>query len=276
MRNLLLFLEKYNGFVLFIFTELLATLMIIQESNYHKVAFLNSASTVSGKIYSIYDDVAGYFKLKSANEKLAEENAYLRSQLETSMYDDRFQVDIVRSQKYEQLYTYIPAKIISNSINKVNNYITIDKGTKHNISEGMGVIGTDGIVGIVVSSSKHYSSIMSVLHKSMKISALVRKNGYFGTLTWHGQKPDLFALNDIPKHTSLSIGDTITTSGYSSIFPEGIIIGTIESFEVIKGSNFYSINVKSAINFNNIRYVYVVNHLQKGELSNIEQNTINE
>ena len=162
-------------------------------------------------------------------------------------------------------YTYVPSKVVNNSVNRRNNYLTISKGILQGIESEMGVISSEGIVGMVKDVSKNYASVMSILHKNSSISAMISENGYYGSVVWDGKDAKVVQLNDIPSHVQLKEGMLVETSGYSAMFPKGIKVGEIESFDIGSGDNFYSINVRLSTNLSNVSVVNVVNNLMKME-----------
>jgi len=271
MRNLFSFLLRHNAFILFIFLEIISVVLIIQNNNYHQSAFINSSNAVSGKIFSVYSGLMEYLKLRDENRQLANENAELRNQLRSSFYNNSFQQVGVTDSSYRQMYTYIPAKVVYITTNKINNYITIDKGSLAGVKPKMAVIGTDGIVGIVKDVSENFSSVISLLHKDFRISARVGTGGNLGSLSWDGKNPEFAQLNEIPKQIKITVGDKVYTSGSSLKFPENILIGTIAKFSSSTADNFYDIEVKLSTNFRGLSYVYVVNNLMKDELEKLEK-----
>ena len=174
---------------------------------------------------------------------------------------------------YMQLYNYREAKIVSSTVNKRNNYAIINRGASHGIKKDMGVISSNGVLGIVKETSSHFATVMTVLHSRTQVSTRFQKNAYFGILTWQGYDPEHATLNDIPSHVQLKEGDTLITRGASGIFPEGTLVGTIESWEEVPSTNFYEINVKLSTNFRNTEYVYVIDNLRKGEFMQLLENT---
>jgi len=276
MRNLILFFIKYHAFFLFILLELICFALLIQNNNFHRSSFINSSNKAIGSIYETYNTLTEYLHLKKVNESFAEENAQLRSRLNKILLNNHTKTLSVVDSTLGQSYTYIAAKIISNSTNKVNNYLTLNRGKRHGIDKGMGVICAKGVVGIVKDVSNNYASVMSLLHSNIKISSKLSKSNYFGSIIWNLYDPHSASLKDIPKHVELKQGDPIVTSGYSSFFPENIPIGIIESFKQIEGSNFYNIKVSIATNFENLGYVYVVNALMKHEKQQLETQNEND
>ncbi len=274
MQSLLSFIGRFYGFFLFVFLEVLCVLILINNSNFHRASFFSSSNSIIGDFYNFSTNVRDYFNLKYANESLAEENAKLKAALNDAQYHNRYEVYTRKNLEYEQLYTYIPAKIINNSVNKLNNYIVLNKGKLQNITSEMGVISENGIIGIVISSSQHYSSVMSILHKDIRLSAKLKSSNLFGSISWKGKDPAIVNLDDIPQHVIVKKGDTIVTSGFSAIFPADITIGFIANYTKQPGTNFYNIEVKLATNMQQAKYVYIVNHLMKEEINSIQEDDI--
>jgi rod shape-determining protein MreC len=204
-----------------------------------------------------------YIKLKATNKNLANENARLRSLLPDAYYESGILKNTVSDTIKHQQYSFIVSKVINNSMTRRNNYLTLDKGSLQGIKPEMGVITSQGVVGIVKNVSTHYSTVMSMLHKDIRISARFKNNNYFGSLAWEGTDPTLAVLKDIAKHVSFKAGDTVVTTTYSAVFPENILIGTVASFDIKPGENFYNIQIKLSTNFSNLTYVYIVNNVLK-------------
>ena len=271
MRNLFAFIWKYYFVFLFILLEIIASFLIVQNNSFHKASFLNSSNVISASIFNTTNNISGYLGLRSTNELLAVENEKLHAQSILSFAKFYTNLWRINDTIYEQQYTYLSARVINNSIYKRNNYLTLNKGNRHGIKQEMAVISSNGIVGIVKDVSGNFSSVLSVLHKNSKISAKIKKNGYFGSLVWDGADFKICTLSDIPNHVKISKGDAIVTSKYSAIFPEGISIGNIVDFKINPGDNFYTISVKLSTDFSNLSYVYVVNNLMKGEQITLEE-----
>lgn len=243
--------------------------LLVENSYYQRAGIISSSNKITGAIYATKQGVSDYLALKSTNEELAIQNANLYSKSPESFFKLNDSIFSINDTIYRQQYKYIAAKVINNSVNKRSNYLTLDKGSDQGILPEMGVIMNNGIVGIVKQVSKNFSSVLSVLHKSTRISAKLKKNDYFGSLTWDGNSNDFGTLNDIPKHVQLVKGDTIVTSAYSAIFPQGVMIGTIDDFEIY-GDNFYNIKVKFSTDFYSLTYVYVIHNILKEEQHNLE------
>ncbi|REJ85305.1 MAG: rod shape-determining protein MreC [Bacteroidetes bacterium] len=272
MRNLFLFLWRYNFFIFFLLLEVLCGYLIIRNKSFQRSSFVNSASQVSARVNSSISGITEYINLKNANEALARENAGLKS-----LYPDVYYVDsalkrLANDTIYKQQYTFITARVINNSVNRRNNYLTLSRGEKHGVAQEMGVITSDGIVGIVKDVSEHYSSVMSILHKDSRISARIKKSGYIGSFVWGGYDPFKGELKDIAKHVKVMPGDTIVTSAFSAIFPEGIMIGTVNEVNTETGSNFQEISVNLSVNYGSLRHVYIVQNNMRAEQINLEEN----
>lgn len=276
MKNLINFLIRSWFFILFLFLQIGALVLLFSNNNYHSTAYFNSANAVSGKVYETQSEITDYFTLKSANSQLAEENARLRSELPVAyeITDKKYfeKNDTILAQKY----FFTNAKVINNSTDKRNNYITLNKGSLQGIKPQMGVISPNGIVGVVKDVSTNYSTVLSFLHKAVKVSAKISKNGYFGSLVWEGGNPDFGYLRDVPSYVKLQKGDTIVTTSYSDIFPEGIMVGTIEALEGKPNDPFHSIKIKLSTNFHTLSYVYVIKDITRAERDSLEEGTIND
>ena len=276
MRNLIIFFWKNNFFFLFLLLEVFSFYLIISNNRFHNTGFFNSSNFVTGNVYRIYDDVTGYINLKNSNELLAMENAKLLSQAQNAFIDTRTYISQVTDSVYKQKYTYREAKVISNSINRRNNFITLDKGRNHGIEPLMGVIAPDGVVGIVKDVSDNFCSVLSLLNKNTTISSKLKKSGYLGSVTWEGGNSTVAELSDIPKHARVNTGDTVITSGASTIFPENIMVGVIDEIKLEDGDNFYKIKLILSTDFGKLSYVYIVNNLLKTEQNTLEEKTQND
>jgi rod shape-determining protein MreC len=271
MRNLFLFLWKYNFFIFFLLIETWCGYLIIQNNNFQRASFINSTNAVAAKINSIISSVTEYINLRATNDALSRENAALKTLLPDVFYVDSALKHVNRDTILKQEYTYVTAKVINNSVNRRNNYLTLNKGSIQGIQPEMGVICSDGIVGIVKDVSEHYSSVISFLHKDSRISARLGKTGYLGSMVWEGYDETHGKLNDIAKHVKVVKGDTVYTASFSTIFPEGIVVGVVESVNSSGGNNFQDILVRLSTPFGKLSYVYVIGNLLKGEQKALEE-----
>ncbi|MEY4110241.1 MAG: hypothetical protein RLZZ46_596, partial [Bacteroidota bacterium] len=222
MRNLLIFLWRHLNLILFIIIEILCLALIINNNSFQRSSAISSANQIAGSFYSTVNTVEGYFNLRETNMLLAEENARLHS-ISPSAYAKYINRKIfVDDTVYKQQYEYVFANAINNSVGLRNNYLTLDKGSLHGIKPEMAVITASGIVGITKDVSPHFSSVLSVLNKDARISARIKKNGFFGSLFWDGTDYRFGTLTDIPTHAGIKKGDTIVTNAYSAIFPDNV------------------------------------------------------
>ena len=274
MRNLINFLNKYSFFLFFLFLEVIAFSLIVQNNQFQRASFINSANSLSGGVYESFNQATEYFSLKKENQRLSSENAKLREN-QLSSYAEVFGDNVVVNDTiYGRKYHYMSAKVINNSVNTQNNYLTLNKGSLNGIEAGMGVIGSDGVVGIVKNVSSNYSVVLSILHSQTSISGRLKNSSYFGSVKWDGRNYQTGKFTDIPNHVNLRLGDTIVTSGFSSIFPPMIPIATVLDFEPIEGENFYDIDVRYMNDMKSISYVYIVKNLHRQEIEELEESIL--
>ncbi|MBE9467280.1 MAG: rod shape-determining protein MreC [Bacteroidetes bacterium] len=276
MRALINFFLKHYYFLLFLAFELFSVFLVIENNNYQKSSFLNSANFISGNIYNGLSNFNSYINLYELNEKLSSENTQLYNSLKTTYKSNKISLLEIYDSTYFQQYVTTSAHVINNSVNRQNNYLTIDKGENQGVYQEMAVTSPTGIVGIVKNASNNFASVISILNTNVHISAMIKKNEYFGSLIWDGKNYKEITLKDIPNHVNINIGDTIITSGYSSIFPKGKLIGVISDFEHEKGGNFYLITVKLSTDFKKLSYVYVIGNLLKQEQKDLEKTSEND
>ena len=218
MRNLLFFISKYYVFFLFFSLEVVSFVILYRFNNYQKASFVNYTTGVTSSFYTTISNTEQYFNLRRVNDSLQMENAKLHSQLITSYYQNNFTPKLVNDTTYKQQYEFIAASVVNNSVTKRNNYLTLNRGRMHGVMPEMGVISETGIVGIVMSVSDHYCTVLSLLNNNCKISAKIKKNGAFGSLVWDGSDPRFARLLDVNKHVPVAANDEIITSNYSTFF----------------------------------------------------------
>jgi len=276
MRSLFRFLLRNYFLMMFLALEAFSLVMIVSFNNYQRVSFFNSSNNFVGAVYGRFSSFDDYFSLSRTNERLAAENASLRKQLQRRiMLQDKYPVnrpDTVAAPSY----IFTSAKVINNSVNKQFNYITLNKGSRQGIKPDMGIIDADGVVGVITNVSPNYSTGLSLLNKRLSIPAKITKNNYFGSLVWDGEHYNTADLKEIPFHIIVNVGDTVVTSGYSTVFPDGIMIGTIKKFDVESGTNFYNIKVELSTNFKTVKFVEVVQNTKRDELIKVESNNVGE
>lgn len=243
--------------------------MVVQFNKEQNQIFFYSYNQVIGSVNNWYNGWLDYLHLDKAVQELREENAKLRTQLETYGFSDEVNLDTVNFDSAQ--FIYIGADIINKTILGNNNNLTIDKGKKDGVERNMGVVSPRGIVGIVTNVTEEYAGVMTILHQESRISASIKRTGYFGSLVWDGKNPTKGALETLPRHASIQYGDTIQTSGYSNIFPPGIMIGTVEHFELEEGANNYTVRVELANDISNLQQVYVIQNKKSGQLQELSE-----
>ena len=260
MRNLLIFITKYNAFFLFLIFEVTSLIIYINYNSFQKATFINSSNNFTGNLYARVNQFYDYLSLRDVNDSLASENARLRNQLKSSMYTDTLSKHKVTDTIYKQQYEFIEAKVIDNSVNRSNNYLTINRGSRQGIAKGMGVICNLGVVGKVVYVSDHFSLVQSLLHKDSQFSAMLEKNKEIGYIEWGDDlDPHKGVLKDVSNNAMPKIGEAVVTSGYS-LFPEGIPIGKISSLHTRGGGFSLNMEVRLSVDFSKLEYVDVVNN----------------
>jgi len=242
--------------------EIIALGMLLQSHYYQASRFASSSATLSGELLERVNNFEEYFSLKKINTLLATENAHLKTM--------HFSVSNDSNEQQANQYKYISAKVIKNSYNKRNNYLTLNKGKLHGLENGMGVCTSEGVVGIIRDVSEKFATVMSMLNKKTVISTRFSKSNHFGELHWDGKSPDFAQLQSIEKYVPISVGDSLITNSYSSIFPDGITIGTVNRFERKNSENFYTIEVDLSVDYRNLTYVYVIKNTEKEERKTIE------
>lgn len=253
--------------------ELVCFILIVRYNQNQRTIFLHSANLFAGALLDRYDAATGYFNLREVNDSLALANArYLeRISPEGQKAESQTVADSL-----ESLFDVIPARVINNSISQNHNYLTLNKGSRDGIRPHSGVITDKGLVGIVRDVSPGFARVMSLLHRQTRISAAIQRSGYFGSLVWRRNDPSFMSLEDVPKHADIKLGDTVVTSGYSAIFPEGILIGVIDDYELESGSNAYKILVHLNEDLSRLDYVYVTRYRAQEELLELEERVENE
>ncbi len=312
MRSLLRFLVRNYFLLLFLVLEIISLTLVINYNNYQNVKFFNSSTKVVARIYETFNAASEYFRLHQINSELAAENTRLKNKLQQMMHPevppkmnsfaegrvtndsmmvpvDTLSADslhasspikkpepVVLIDSINVRYRFIPAEVVNNSVNRQNNYITLNKGRKDGIKPEMGIVGPNGVVGIITNVSEHYATGPTILNRRWRVSAKIKNSNYFGSLVWDGLNYRIAQLNEIPYHVELAVGDTIVTSGYSSIFPAGIMIGRIEKFDIGSGDNFYEIDVRLSTNFMTLTYVEVIQDKDANEIKNLIRNNLDD
>ena len=265
MKNLIDFFTRYNYWFLFLLLEVISFVLLFQFNSYQGSVWFTSANIVSGKMYEISSKVESFFELSQVNEQLTQRNIYLEQQVKglqeklTSATQDS---SYLRNNQYQYLagYKLIPAKVVSNSVDKYNNLITIDKGAADGVKKDMGVACGNGVVGIVFMTSEHYSIVIPVLNSQSNISCTIKGRGYFGYLHWKGGDASMAYVDDVPRHARFKLYDTIVTSGYSSVFPPGMLVGKVRHVYNSPDGVSYRLKIKLATDFGSLRDVCVIDN----------------
>jgi len=264
-----------NG--LFLFYVLLGVISFIftfREKVYHKSVLDKASVQASGYFDKQISGATNFIHLKKDNLQLQEENAGLRKELELlkgEMAESNTAQQTISNLEFHQTYSFIPVQVVNNSVMKSHNMLTINKGSRHGVKNGMGVISANGVIGYVYKTSPNYARVMSTLNKNTRITAQIKNNEYFGTLTWNGKDPRYAQLNEIPKYIEVSKGDTIETDGKSGSLPGGIMIGTVASSQIDEISGELNIQVKLKEDFGRLRYAQAVINLEKKEIEQVEK-----
>jgi rod shape-determining protein MreC len=270
MERLFLFFFQYRAFFIFLTLEILCAWLIVSSNHYQSAQFFNSSNNIVANLNRFSYGVSEYFSLRETNLKLSEENAELRTKLEQRMQILPSATPVVTDTALINRYEFLNAKVVNNSVSRFTNFITIDKGSNEGVSEGMAVISSGGAVGKVKATSRHYSVVTSILNTDVMVSAMLKSTGHFGTVQWDGLNPLFVNLNYIPRHVRPTVGDTVVTSGYNAIFPQDIIIGTIEEVELGEAALFYQLRVRLSQDFHQLTYVAVVKSNLKAEQDSLE------
>lgn len=279
MRELFNFFARNSKWLVFAILVVLSCMLLFTRNPYQHHVYLTSAGQITGSVYGIAGQVTSYFNLHANNEDLNERNAALQAEV----IDLREQLRRIALQRNpgdsaniltlsgNRHYEFITAHVINNSVMRPNNYITIDKGLADSIKPEMGVIDQNGVVGIVNVVSDHHARLISLLNPHFRLSCKIKGNESFGSLVWDGKDPRVAILEELPRHTKFKTGDTVVTSGYSAVFPEGIPVGYILDSREKAVQNFFTIRVRLLSDFSKLNNVQVVINNDADELRALEQ-----
>ena len=265
MQRLLEILKKYDYVVVFVLLLVVSLVMIARTSHYQSSRLAMWSNGIAGGWYRGINSVGEYFGLKAENDRLAAENARLRAQLAESYISYSDTVFTVNDTVYRQRYSYTEAKVIKNSFSAQKNFIMIGKGSAHGIEPDMAVSSPDGIVGIVVATTRNFSTVMTVLHPDSRNSVKVLRTGTGGSVVWDGKDYRYAQVLEVATTLPLYEGDTIVTSGLANDFPEGVPVGYVTTADTLRGTGFYRINIRLATDFSKLDHVYVINNKFKKE-----------
>jgi rod shape-determining protein MreC len=265
MRYLLYFLRKQYIYFLFLALETISLLLLFNNNEYQSNELTTFSNGFAGSVLNVSSNVSEYFSLRRVNRILAEDNARLHSNRSEAFYKADTASFYHNDTLYKMEYRYISARVINNSTNKRNNFIMLNKGRLQGIENHMGVIMGDRIVGQIVSVSDHFCWVMSLLNKDSRISGKFKKNNQLVNIEWGGGNYQIGEVKEIPKHVVILKGDTIITSGNSDIFPEGMMIGTIDRFTIAQEENFNYATIRFATDFNSLSFVEVLIDMMRNE-----------
>ena len=270
MNNLLNFFIKHCAWFIFAIYVILSLVLLFKDNPYQQSVYLTSANQVSAAVYKAFNGVTSYFHLRGINESLQERNATLEMEL-IELRNQMAEMELLSPDslrhKTKGQYTFVMAQVISNSIAQPNNYITINRGYLDGVSPEMGVIDQNGVVGIVNVAGPHAARVISLLNPHIRLSCKLQGSGFYGSLVWDGKDPRYAMLEELPRHVEFHNGDTVVTSGYSAVFPPGLIVGTIvgkqTGKQTGKSASFESLRVKLTTNFSQLSNVRVITNGMK-------------
>ncbi len=271
IQNILAIFLKFGNTFLFVFLQLICLYFIVNLNENQSAIWTNSSSLISGSLYTKYNNFIEFVNLREQNVMLAKENAELRSRLLTRNFRSLGMDSLIANE-----YKFISAVVVNNSINRVNNTLTLNKGSDNGIEKGMGVISYDGVVGVVAHVSKNFCSVNSILNATTNISAIEKGSRSLGIVNWNGGNSSTVLMSSVPNYVSLEIGDTILTSGFSTVFPRGHMIGTISNLDKNKKTGYYNINVSLKNDLSSVEYVNIVKNRMIEELDELEEKKLNE
>ena len=269
MNNLLNFFVKHSAWFIFAVYVILSLVLLFKDNPYQQSVYLTSANSLSAAVYRAFNGVTSYFHLRDINESLQERNAALEMEL-IELRQEMAEQELLSPDSLHQpalkQYTFVMAHVISNSIAQPNNYITIDRGSNDGVKPEMGVIDQNGVVGIVNVVGPHAARVISLLNPHMRLSCKLKNSGFFGSMVWDGKDSRFAVLEELPKHLTFHKGDTIVTSGYSAVFPEGIIVGTVDGLARGMSDSFMSLRIRLTTNFSQLSNVRVITNSMNAQI----------
>jgi rod shape-determining protein MreC len=273
MKNLFAFVLKHNFIFVFLFLQVVCGWLMVHNNGFQGSHVLNSSNRVVANVYESAANTKEYFSLKNENDRLVAENAVLRNLLKSNYAALPVKEFKKNDTLYKQQYSYVSSKVVNSSVNKRRNFLTLNIGSEQGIAQDMAVITSEGIIGIVTNVSKNFSSAMSLLHKDVRVNCQLKKDGSYGPLIWDGSDYRFCLLTDIPTHAKIVKGDTVITSELSGIFPEGIMVGTIESYERRQNESYYTAKVRLSADLKKVNHVYIIKNKFKNERDSLELKT---
>lgn len=271
MRNLLIFLNRFKIFIVFVALQSIALGIYFSYTYYPGMRFMSSTQSINNSLVNFRNSITDHFYLSEKNDSLLAENSYLKNQLKENFV--RVQSDLVRISDtlYRQNYTYIPSNIVNTTVNHRNNFVTLDIGSKHGIEEGMGVVSKNGLVGIVFKVSDNYTLVRSILSENINISIKLKKNNEHGLLKWNGRDYLTGLFTGLTNDLEVNEGDTVVTRGSNTHFPRGYPVGIVESAEYEEGKPHQKVIIRFFNDLNTLQYAYIINNLTKEEQQKLEK-----
>ncbi|MGK0364383.1 MAG: rod shape-determining protein MreC [Saprospiraceae bacterium] len=270
MYKLFLLFLRNGGLLAFGLLEVVSLFLVVQFNPDQEKIFFNSLNNLVAGTDAISQNTLDYLQLDTYADSLARANARMLEKLDNAIFIHQIEEDSIKRTEWDQQYVLTSAKIVDKTVSRKNNFFILNRGKTHGIKKNSGVITEKGLIGIVVDVSKDYSQVMTVLHQQSRLSAALRRTGDFGSLIWDGDDYRYLSLVDVPKHVQPVKGDTIQTSGFSQMFPEGIMIGKIEAFDLEPGSNFYDIRVRLSEDMRTVKYGYIVDNLKRAQIDSLK------
>jgi rod shape-determining protein MreC len=269
MQQIIFFFIRNKNFLLFAVLFAISVALTIQTHNYHNNKFVSSANFISGGVYTFRNNITDYFNLSKENEQLLQENLMLRKKL--NHLEEAIAIEKLDSTVLPSKYKYYTARVINNNFSKTKNQLTIDRGRNDSIKIDLGVISSKGIIGIVSDVSENYATVQSILNTKSRINAQLKKSNHFGSLIWNTKDPNVVQLIDIPRLAQIEKGDTIITGGRSTIFPEGILIGTVRDYHLDNDDNYYYVDIDLFNDMTSLENVYLIQNNEAKEILELEK-----
>lgn len=278
MHQLLDFIVRKRHWFLFVFLEIIALGLVYRNTTYQRSVLISSANVVTGYVSSVSGGVTSYLNLREINKELTEKNGELemqvlalRDQLEWIRANEESFKGFIPDSAEQFPYDFIMAKVVNNSVSHLSNYITINKGKKDGVYPDMGVVSERGVVGIVSQADEHFAVVLPLLNPKFRLSCKLLKSNFFGSLGWNGRNARFAQLEELPRHVEFAIGDTIVTSGYSAMFPAGIVVGKVADFKRQHDDNFYTLEVELSADFQALDNVRVMINRNQEEQLRVEK-----
>ena len=282
MHNLFLFIRRYFNFIVLLLLQGFSIYLLVHYNSYHNALASNFMNEITGKVNAQFNKVDYFFQLRKTNEALVQYNEQLRNRLNENFEKQDSSTKIVienilnDTTGRQRKWLYLPTKVVSNSVSAQNNFIVLQRGANQQLKKDAGVVDlNNGVVGIVTDVSENFAVVMSLLHKDSKISVKLKKGGEVGQVLWDGKDPNRLSLIDIRKSARVAKGDTVYSSGFTTTFPYGLMVGTIEEVMQDRSTNNYIIHLKSSANFYNLQHVYAIENLQREEVDQLLKNANN-